>query len=74
MMADAVDLHRVVARYRRSLLRAVVDLRAVDNIENVDNTAVLVDPVDDAIGPAPGTVAAGERPEQWLANPLRVDR
>ena len=39
-----------------SLLRAVVDLRAVVNIENVDNAAVLVDQVDDAIGAAQGAV------------------
>jgi hypothetical protein len=55
-------------------LRAVVDLRAVVNIEDVDNAAVLIDPVDDAIGAAPGTVTASERPEQRLADPLRVDR
>jgi hypothetical protein len=55
-------------------LRAVVDLRAVVNVEDVDNVAVLVDPVDDAIGAATGTVTASERTEQWLADPLRVDR
>ena len=32
------------------------------------------DPVDDAIGAAPGTVTASQGPEQWLADPLRVDR
>src|SRR5215472_5981530 len=34
-------------------LRAVIDLPAVVDIEDVDNAAVLVDPVDDAIGSAP---------------------
>jgi hypothetical protein len=57
-----------------SLLRSVVDRRAVVDVENVDNAAVLVDPVDDAIGAAQGAVTTGERPEQRLADPLRVDR
>jgi len=52
----------------------VVDLRAVVNIEDVDDAAALVDPVNDAIGPAPGAVTASERPEQRLANPVRVHR
>ena len=30
-------------------------------------------PVDDAIGAAPGTVTSGERSEQRLADPVRVD-
>jgi hypothetical protein len=55
-------------------LRAVIDLRAVVNIEDVDDAAALVDPVDDAIGAAPGAMTASERPEQWLADPLRVNR
>jgi hypothetical protein len=37
-----------------SRLRPVVDLRAVVNIKDVHNAAVLIDPVDDAIGAAPG--------------------
>ena len=57
-----------------SLLRAVVNLRAVADVEDVDNAAVLVDPVDDAIGASPGTMTASERPEQRLAHPMRVDR
>ena len=57
-----------------SLLRAVVDLRAVIDIEDVDDAAVLVDPVDDAIGTAPGPVTASEWPEQRLADPVRIDR
>ena len=44
------------------------------NIEDMDNTAALVDPVNDAISAAPGTVTASKRPEQRLADPLRVDR
>jgi hypothetical protein len=32
----------------------------VINVEDVDNSAALVDPVDDAICPAPGAVAASE--------------
>src|SRR5215510_4824323 len=58
----------------RSPLRAVVDLGTVVNVEDMDHAAVLVDPVDDAIGAAPGTVATGERPEQRLANPVTIVR
>jgi len=36
-------------------LRAVVDLEAVVDVENVANAAVLVDPVEDAIRAAPAT-------------------
>ncbi len=43
------------------------------NIEDMDNAAVFIDPVDDAIGAAPGAVTTGERPEQRLADPVRVD-
>ena len=50
-------------------LRAVIDLRAVVNIEDVDNAASLVDPVDDPIGAAPGAVTASERTKQRLADP-----
>lgn len=57
-----------------SLLRPVVNLRTVVDVEDVDNAAVLVDPVDDAIGASPGTMTASERPEQRLAHPMRVDR
>ena len=74
MHADAVGVHSLLARYGRSLLRAVVDLGAVVDIEDVDNTAVLVNSVNDAISAAPGTVTASKRPEQRLANALRVDR
>jgi hypothetical protein len=44
------------------------------NVEDMDNAAVLIDPVHDAIGTAPSAVTASERPEERLANPLRVDR
>lgn len=59
---------------RRSLLRTVVDLRAVVDIKDVDHVAVLIDPIHDAIGAAPGAVTPGKRPEQRLADPLRVNR
>ncbi len=58
----------------RSSLRAVIDLRAMVNIEDVDNTVILVDPVDNAISAAPGAVTASERPKKRLADPVRVDR
>ena len=47
-----------------SSLRAVVDLEAVVNVEYVDDAAVLVDPVDDAIGAAPAVDAACNRCSQ----------
>ena len=52
----------------------MVDLRAVVNIEDMHDTAVLIDPIDDAIGTSPSAVTADERPEQGFADPLRVDR
>jgi hypothetical protein len=51
----------------RSPLRAVVDLRAVVNIEDVDNVVVLIDPVDDAVSAAQGAMTVSERPEERLA-------
>jgi hypothetical protein len=54
-------------------LQAVVDLRAVVNIEDVDNATVFVDPVDDAISAASGAVTAGKRPEQRPADLVRID-
>ena len=57
-----------------SPLWAVVDLGAVVNVEDVDNAAVLVNPVDDAIRATPGAVTTRERPEQRLADPVWVDR
>jgi hypothetical protein len=57
------------------LLRAAVDVEAVVNVEDVDNSAALVDPVDDAICAAPGAMAASsERPEQRSADTVRVAR
>ncbi len=57
-----------------SALGSVVDLRAVIDIKNVNNTAALVDPVDDAVGAASGTMTTCQWPEEWLADPLGVDR
>jgi hypothetical protein len=48
--------------YRWSRLRAVANLPAVLNVEDVCDAAALIDQVDDAIGAAPGSVASGERP------------
>jgi hypothetical protein len=56
-----------------SAIRAVVDVSAVVDVENVDGTGAFVDAVHDPVGSAPGTVTAGERPEQWLAHTVRVD-
>jgi hypothetical protein len=52
----------------------VVDLRAVVDIKDVDHVAALIDPVDDAIGAAPGTVTASKWPEQRFADSLRAGR
>jgi hypothetical protein len=46
----------------------------VVNIEGMHDVAVLVDPVDDAIGAAQRAVTAGEWPVQRLADPMRIDR
>jgi len=40
------------------------------DVENVDNVVTLIDPVDDAISAAPGTMTTCQRPEQRLAEPL----
>ena len=38
------------------------------NIEDVDKVQALVDPVDNAVSAAPGTVTASERPKSgWPA-------
>jgi hypothetical protein len=42
----------------------------VINVEDVDNSTALVDPVGEAICPAPGAVAASEL-EHRFADPLR---
>lgn len=44
----------------------VINLRTVVNIEDVDYSTALVNPVNDAVGAAPGTVTACERPKQGL--------
>ena len=58
--------HRRYTVPEKSPLRAVVDLRAMDNIEDVDNMVFLVDPVDNAISAAQGAVTASERPKSGL--------
>jgi hypothetical protein len=74
MLADAAGVRPPHGQDRRSLLRAVVDLRTVVNVEDVDNPAALLDPVDDAVSPAPGAVTSCEWPEQRLSDLLRIDR
>jgi hypothetical protein len=51
-----------------------VDLGAVADVEDVDGAGIFVDPVDDPVGAAPGSVTAGQRAEQRFADPVRVDR
>ena len=67
------DIQPVTA-HGRSLLRAVMDLRTVVDVEDVHNPAALLDPVDDAVSPAPGAVTSRQWPEQRLPDPLRIDR
>src|SRR5262249_9921922 len=57
-----------------SPLRAAVDLRAVADVEDVDHAAVLVDPVDDAIGAPPGAITSDQWPKQRFADPVRIFR
>ena len=52
----------------------MVDLGAMIDVENVNDAAAFIDPVDDAIRAARGTMTAGQRAEQRLADPVRVDR
>jgi hypothetical protein len=54
-------------------LRTAANLRAVVNIEDVHDVAVLADPIDDAIGTAPRAVTAGEWPVPGLADTMRID-
>jgi DNA-binding transcriptional MerR regulator len=70
----ARNLLTLLLSVRGSSLWAVVDLGAMIDVENVNDAAALVDPVDDAIGAAAGTMTTCQRPEQRLADPLRVDR
>src|ERR1700728_4830143 len=49
----------------------MVDVGAVVDVENVDDAEGFVDAVHDPVGPAPGTMAAGQRSEQRLANAMR---
>lgn len=63
-----------MAQQGRVTVAAAVDLRTVLDIADVDNATVLIDAIDDAVDAATGAVAAGERSEQRIANPGRVDR
>src|SRR5580704_9518504 len=55
-------------------MRAMVDLQAVVDIKDVYQLAGFIDPVDGPVGATAGTVTSGERPEQRLADAMRVDR
>ena len=52
----------------------MVDVGAMIDVENVHGARILLDPVDDPVGTAPRSVAAGQGPEQRLADPVWVDR
>jgi hypothetical protein len=51
---------------RLSPLGSAVDLQTVVDVEDMDDAAVLVDLVDDAVGAAPGAMTASERPDSGL--------
>jgi hypothetical protein len=53
-----------------SPLWPVVDLRAKIDVENVKDAAALVDPEDDAIGAATGTMTTRQRREHRFAGPV----
>jgi len=44
------------------------------NVEDVNDTTAFVDPVNDPVCTAPGAMAASQRPEQRLADAVRIDR
>jgi hypothetical protein len=46
----------------------------VVDVEDMHGSGVIIDAVDDAVGSAPGAVAAGEWSEQRLSDSMRVDR
>jgi hypothetical protein len=52
----------------------VVDHREVVYIRDMDNMAVLVDPIHDAVGAASGPMTAIQRLQQRFADPEKVDR
>jgi hypothetical protein len=52
----------------------VVDLRAVIDVEDVDGAVSLVDPVDDPVGAAAGSVTACEGAEQRFTDAVRIER
>src|SRR5215211_3959521 len=57
MQADVSNLRRPESM-GKSPCGAVVKVRAAVNVDDVDSSAALVDPVADAICAAPGAVAA----------------
>jgi len=46
----------------------------VVDVEDVDGAVVFVDPVNDPVGSAAGSVTASQRAEQGLADAVRVGR
>jgi len=52
----------------------VVDLRTVDDVEDMHGAIGFVDPVDDPVGAAAGSVTARQRAEQGFADAVGVDR
>jgi hypothetical protein len=44
------------------------------DVEDVDGSSVLLDPVDDPVGAAPGSVPACEGAEHRFADAVRIDR
>ncbi len=51
----------------------MVDVRAAIDVEGMHRSGGLVNPVDDPVGAAQSTMAAGERSEELLADTVRID-
>ncbi len=50
----------------------MVNVRAVVNIEHVNDTGLFVDAVDDTVGSAPCAVTASQRAEERFTDPARA--
>jgi hypothetical protein len=51
-----------------------VGFGAVVDVEDVDDAVVFIDPVDDPVRAAEGSMTASQRAEQRFADAVRVDR
>lgn len=56
-----------------SSLRTVVDVGSVIDVENVYNSCLIIDAVDDPVGPASGVMTSGEWTKQRSADKVRAE-